>query len=221
MEQQRHVLIVLPHPDDETGLSGTVAAYIREGTPVTYVCLTLGEMGRNMGVPPIANRMTLPQVRRRELEQACRVIGIEDVRMWGLHDKTVEFENRETLMRRIEAVIRETEASLVLTFYPGYSVHPDHDACGSAVVGAVAAMPAAERPAVYAVAFSPGCEDVLGPPTVVNDVSGQLDMKLEALRAHESQFRHMAGMLALDDEQVRARWGKERFWEYRFDAEKG
>ncbi|MDF2716785.1 MAG: hypothetical protein K0R28_3710, partial [Paenibacillus sp.] len=25
MERQRHILVVLPHPDDETGISGTIA----------------------------------------------------------------------------------------------------------------------------------------------------------------------------------------------------
>lgn len=215
--QRQHVLVVLPHPDDETALSGTIAMHIRQGMHVTYVCLTLGEMGRNMGVPPIANRATLPAIRKRELEEACRIIGIGDLRMWGLHDKTVEFENRESLIGRIEAVIAETNPSLIYTFYPGYSVHPDHDACGRAVVGAVAGMAGDSRPVVRCVAFAAGCEEVLGPPTVTHDVGEWLDMKLRALQAHQSQFQHMAGILALENEQQRSRWGKERFWEYRFD----
>ncbi|TNJ64116.1 bacillithiol biosynthesis deacetylase BshB2 [Paenibacillus hemerocallicola] len=217
MERQRHVLVILPHPDDETALSGTVALHIRQGTPVTYVCLTLGEMGRNMGVPPIANRVTLPAIRKLELEESCRVIGIQDLRQWGLHDKTVEFENRDALIGRIEAVIAELSPSLILTFYPGYSVHPDHDACGSAVIGAVEKMPASARPEVHCVAFAVGCEEILGQPDIVNDVSELLDLKLRSLEAHQSQFRHMSSILSLEDEKLRSRWGKERFWTYRFD----
>ena len=45
---QKHILVVLPHPDDEVfPMSGTLSRLIGEGSYVTYVCLTLGEMGRN------------------------------------------------------------------------------------------------------------------------------------------------------------------------------
>lgn len=217
MERKRRLLVVLPHPDDEIGIAGTIAMHIRQGTPVTYVCLTLGEMGRNMGVPPFANRATLPAIRKLELEQSCKAIGIEDLRMWGMHDKTVEFENRDSFVERIEAVIAELNPSLILTFYPGYSVHPDHDACGSAVIAAVENMPKAERPDVYCVAFAKQCEEVLGPPNIVNDVSSFLDVKLLSLKAHQSQFHLMSGVLSANDESVRSRWSQERFWTYPFD----
>ena len=56
IKKERHVLIVLPHPDDEAfGISGTITAYRKMGVPVTYACLTLGEMGRNLGNPQFAN----------------------------------------------------------------------------------------------------------------------------------------------------------------------
>ena len=95
---ESRILVVLPHPDDEAfGLSGTLAKYIDNGAQVTYACLTLGEMGRNMGVPPFATRVTLPSIRKEELEASCRAIGIQDLRMLGFHDKTIEFEDQDQL----------------------------------------------------------------------------------------------------------------------------
>ncbi|MEF3304617.1 bacillithiol biosynthesis deacetylase BshB2 [Paenibacillus sp. GYB003] len=216
MDRQRRLLVVLPHPDDETGSSGTIAKFIREGAPVTYLCLTLGEMGRNMGVPPFANRMTLPSVRKRELEESCRAIGITDLRLGGYHDKTIEFEDREALIRRLSDLIDEVRPSHLLTFYPGYSVHPDHDACGAAVIGAVKRIPDSERPVVYCIAFAKGCEEALGAPDVVNDVGEFLDVKLRSLQAHRSQFHYMSGVLSAQDEKLRSRFSTERFWTYRF-----
>lgn len=216
MERQRHVLVVLPHPDDESFISGTLAAHIDNGTPVTYICLTLGEMGRNMGTPPFANRVTLPQIRRKELEESCRFIGITDVRLFGLHDKTIEFEDQEALVRRLEAVIAEVNPSLIITFYPGYAVHPDHDACGAAVIRTVERMPKESRPAVHGIAFAKGSEEALGAPDVVNDVSAYLDRKLGSLQAHRSQFYHVVGHFTVDDEAFRSRYERERFWIYRF-----
>ena len=93
MKDERHVLMIFPHPDDETFSSaGTIASYIDNGIPVTYACLTLGQMGRNLGNPPFATRESLPDIRERELEEAMKIIGITDLRKMGLRDKTVEFE---------------------------------------------------------------------------------------------------------------------------------
>lgn len=126
MEKERHVLVIFPHPDDEAfGVSGTISLHIDNGTPVTYACLTLGEMGRNMGNPPFATRETLPKIRKEELEEAARVLGIQDLRMLGYRDKTVEFEDEEKLANRLGVIIGETNPSLIITFYPGYAVHPD------------------------------------------------------------------------------------------------
>lgn len=216
LEPQRSVLVVLPHPDDESGMSGTIAYHVRNGTPVTYVCMTLGEMGRNMGKPLFANRATLPLIRKQELLESCRAIGIEDVRMWGLHDKMVEFEDREALVRRIEDVIAEVNPSLVMTYYPGYSVHPDHNACGDAVVKAVERMPEERRPTVYCVAFSQGCEEILGPPDVINDVSAFYKQKIGSYLGHRSQFQLMLGTTNFEDPELKARLGRERYWTYRF-----
>ncbi|GFR37633.1 bacillithiol biosynthesis deacetylase BshB2 [Insulibacter thermoxylanivorax] len=209
----RHILVVLPHPDDEAfGLAGTLAKHIDHGVPVTYICLTLGEMGRNLGNPPIANRETLPEIRRQELLESCRIIGIQDVRMFGLHDKTIEFEDHDRLAARIREVIDEVKPSTIYTFYPGFSVHPDHDATGAVVIKAVQEMPEEERPAVHCLAFSRGCEEVLGPPQIVHDVSDYMKQKVGAIRAHRSQF-----LFNMDDEElVKKNFGTERFWIYRF-----
>ncbi len=57
MTDERHVLVIFPHPDDETFSSaGTPLASYIKGIPVTYACLTLGQMGRNLGNPHFAKR---------------------------------------------------------------------------------------------------------------------------------------------------------------------
>ncbi|OXM84302.1 bacillithiol biosynthesis deacetylase BshB2 [Paenibacillus rigui] len=218
MEKERHVLVILPHPDDETYMAGTLAAYIHQGAPVTYVCLTLGEMGRNMGNPLFANRVTLPEIRKKELEASARAIGIQDLRRMGLLDKTIEFEDQELLIRNIGSLIEELKPSLILTFYPGYSVHPDHDATGRAVIRTVERLPEAKRPKVYCAAFSKGCREILGQPDITNDVTNFLAAKVASFQAHRSQFQLMAFLdnKSFDDPELQKRLGREQFWTYRF-----
>jgi bacillithiol biosynthesis deacetylase BshB2 len=222
MEKERHLLVVFPHPDDEAfGVSGTIATHVQNGTPVTYSCLTLGEMGRNMGNPPFTNRENLPKIRKEELKEAARVLGIQDLRMLGYRDKTIEFEDEEKLANKMLALIEEVNPSLIITFYPGYSVHPDHDATGAAVVRAVGKMPAAVRPTLHCVAFSNNCVDEIGEPDIVNDISPVVETKLAAIQAHRSQTEQMfIGMeekLKNQDPQMMKWINNERFWKYKFD----
>lgn len=215
----QRILVILPHPDDEAfGVSGTLAKLISEGAQVTYACLTLGEMGRNMGVPLIANRVTLPLIRKNELLEACRAIGIQDVRMLGFHDKTIEFEDKDYLDGKIDELIREIRPTLVMTFYPDHSVHPDHDATGAAVVRTIVRMPPEERPPIHCIAFSHNRETVLGKPDVVIDVSAFIDQKIAALRAHRSQFAiaEMLGGGKPNRKELTKRFGVESFYTYRF-----
>ncbi|MBB6673716.1 bacillithiol biosynthesis deacetylase BshB2 [Cohnella nanjingensis] len=218
---ERHILVVLPHPDDEAfGLSGTLAKYIQNGYRVTYACLTLGEMGRNMGIPPFANRVTLPAIRRKELEESCQAIGIDDLRLLGFHDKTIEFEDHRLLDGRIDDLIQEIRPSLIFTFYPGYSVHPDHDACGAAVIRTVGRLPADERPAVHCLAFAKNLEEDIGQPDVIQDVREFLQPKMASIRAHRSQFQaaELLGDHEYTSEEIRERFGTERFWTYPFGS---
>lgn len=216
---ERHILVVLPHPDDEAfSASGTLAMHLSQGAEVTYACLTLGEMGRNMGIPPFANRVTLPVIRKQELEASCRAIGIRDIRMLGFHDKMVEFEDTVQLDGSIEALIQELNPSLVLTFHPTLSVHPDHNACGAAVIRTIGRMTADQRPTVHCMAFANNLEQEIGKPDIINDVKGFLNQKMASIQSHKSQFQaaELLGNKTLSDAEIQARFGTERFWTYRF-----
>lgn len=181
------------------------------GVPVTYACLTLGEMGRNLGNPPFANRETLPAIRKKELQAAADAMGLKDLRMMGLRDKTVEFEDDEKMVKLVADLIEETNPSLVISFYPGLSVHPDHDATGRAVVEAIHRMEATERPKLYTIAFDNDTVNQIGHPDVHHDVSTVTEKKLATMNAHASQTVWMMEDMQkrLDEEDVDAlKWLK-------------
>jgi N-acetylglucosamine malate deacetylase 2 len=223
IEKEKHVLVIFPHPDDEAfGVSGTIAAHIANGTPVTYACLTLGEMGRNMGDPPFATRESLPVIRKKELQNAAEVLGIQDLRMLGYRDKTIEFEDEEEIIGNLSSIIAEVDPSLIISFYPGYAVHPDHDATGAYVVETLKRIPANMRPKLHCVAFSHGCEEEIGAPDIVYDITPFAEKKIAALQAHASQAQLMiAGMTEKykeGDPEVLASINRESFWTYSFKA---
>ena len=218
-----HLLVVMPHPDDETLSSGgTIALHTRSGGKATYLCGTLGQMGRNMGNPPFANRETLPLLREQELREACAILGL-DLRLMGLRDKTLEFLDPEWFADRIAEVIDELQPERILCYHPVHGVHPDHNAMGAAVVRAVRRMPKEKRPEIITRAFSKRVGE-LGEPDYVTDVSAVMDVKLAAIRAHRSQtetmFKEMEAKAATDPavrERMLEQRRIERAWIYRIE----
>lgn len=221
MNDERHVLVIFPHPDDETFSSaGTIAGYIDAGVPVTYACLTLGQMGRNLGNPPFATRESLPQIREKELDDVAKVLGITDLRKLGLRDKTVEFEPHDHIDSMVKQLIDETNPSLIISFYPGYAVHPDHEATADSVIRTVERMPEEERPRLTLVAFSNDAIDELGEPDIQNDISQYKELKLKAFEAHASQTGPFLKQLASPeiDGKAYSFLEVEPFWTYHFKS---
>lgn len=221
--EEKHVVIIYPHPDDESfGAAGSIIQFREQGAKVTYLCGTLGEMGRNMGSPAFANRETLPQIRKQELVDACEYLDI-DFQLLGYRDKTIEYEDKQEVAEHLKEIIEELAPTLVIGHYPGYAIHPDHDALGAATIEAVQMMEPEARPTVWAQAISANYEEVLGEPDVVHDISHIFDRKAEAIFKHKSQASGMIERFNNPDqvdaakEEWKQRLGKEKFYIWNFD----
>jgi len=220
---EKNVVVVYPHPDDESfGAAGTITKLRNEGIPVTYLCGTLGEMGRNMGTPPFANRETLPLIREKELANACEVLDI-DYKLLGYRDKTMEYEDVQEMAGHIKGILEDIKPTLVITHYPDYAVHPDHNAIGAATIEAAKLMDKEARPEVWAQAISKGFVDELGTPDITYDVTDVFEKKLEAIFEHKSQAGGMINTFsgetpdAIEEKKAfQKRMSKEQFyiWEY-------
>ncbi|HYM16698.1 MAG TPA: PIG-L family deacetylase [Dehalococcoidia bacterium] len=153
------LLGIYAHPDDETfGIGGTMARYAAQGTPVTMVCATRGEVGEiapGTGATP----ETLGQYREQELRDACAILGVSDVRFLEFRDSgmagTPENDDPRSLYRAdpehvvaaLVRVIRDVRPAVISTWDAsgGYG-HPDHIAVH---LHATTAYHAAADPARY------------------------------------------------------------------------
>ncbi|MGG3801744.1 bacillithiol biosynthesis deacetylase BshB2 [Metabacillus fastidiosus] len=219
----KRILAIFPHPDDESySKAGALALHAQQGDNITLICATSGQMGRRMGKPFFANRETLPLIREKELKAACENIGISDLRLWRLQDKTLQFEDPEELANKIELIIHEINPHIVYTHYPKLGVHPDHDALSHAAVLAVKRLPVNKRPVIYGSALVKDREKLLGKPTIELNLNEQLlKIKLEALRAHRTQTEYMLKKIEEGPEnkdQILSAHRIEKFWIYPVDA---
>lgn len=123
------VLLVAPHPDDETiGAGGTLRLLADAGTDVEVVCVTDGEatIGATLPRDEIAAR------RRAELVAACALLGTRPPASLGLPDGAVAAHQQE-LVGALQQHLDRVEPDLVLAPWP-LDRHPDHLAVADAMV---------------------------------------------------------------------------------------
>ena len=144
----RRLLLVHAHPDDETIASGvTMAKYVAEGTHVTLVTCTLGEEGEVL-VPELGHLAAHDQDdlgahRRVELAAALALLGVSDHEYLGGAGRyrdsgmmgTAPNDRAECFWRadllepatHLVATIRRTRPQVVVTYDDfGQYGHPDH-----------------------------------------------------------------------------------------------
>ena len=122
------------HPDDEAIFTGgTMLALQRAGHRVVLVVATSGELG----VRPPGTDGCLGDVRRRETERACALLGVERLDFLGYHDSGMAAEATDPLAfcsadladasGRLAALLTdENAAALVIYDERGVYGHPDH-----------------------------------------------------------------------------------------------
>ena len=149
------VLLIVAHPDDETGVSGYLAQLLDQHKRVAAVYLTHGEAGHNHMGPERAT--ALGAVREMELRHAMTKLGIDNVWFlgWPRHPELRMFCNRWRIgitERRLEEVVRMvrlTRPEVIVTWLPAFFIgenHGDHQAAG---VLATEAFDMAGDPSVF------------------------------------------------------------------------
>ena len=210
-EAAERVMVITAHPDDaEFTVGGTAARWAQEGKAIIYVICTDGSRGSN---DPNVRPEHLVTIRRAEQEAAARILGVEEIVYLGYEDGSLE--PTLALRRELTRAIRRYRPDIVVCPDPtvryygdSYLNHPDHRAAGGAALDAV--FPSARTRYIFPELLAEGLEPhrvqevlirgALSPNFWV-DISDTIELKIAALKEHESQVGRSQGW----EERVRAR----------------
>ncbi len=196
MTEQADILVVTPHPDDaEFGVAGTVARWTSKGKQVVYVVCTNGNKGTS---DPDVKPDELAETRQKEQRAAAEVLGVREVVFLENPDQGLE--DTPEFRKQIVRMIRRYRPQTVVTAdpYRRYIWHRDHRIAGQVTIDAV--FPYARDHLAYPDLL----EEDLQPHKVremlfwasedinyLSDITATFDLKLAALRCHESQVKSM------------------------------
>ncbi len=222
-DSERTALVIAAHPDDgDFGCAGYVAQLAAQGWDVHFLICTNGAKGtadRSMA------RQRLIELRREEQREACRRMGVKSVTFLDNEDGELVYDRR--FLEQIVRHIRTIRPHTVLTHDPtdiiirdSFINHPDHRATGTAALDAV--YPTARDHLNFPEHLDEGLEphkvrEVLlwttNQPNFDVDITPQVDLKIEVLLAHKTQFGDREDFIQFAKERWRSEDGRylERF----------
>jgi len=180
------MIVIAPHPDDETlGAGGLIAGHRRAGLPVIGIAVTDGEGA-------YTDEEDLGTIRRNEQERAFAVLRVEPSRVIRLKfpDRYVsDYEDR--LFDFLKTVVDE-ETILVAPW--SRDPHSDHEACGRVAERIYAGRGALLVSYLFWAWHWRAPEEVLRQPICRFELDSQLQQaKQAALAEHHSQLMRAQG----------------------------
>ncbi len=173
----RRVLVLAPHPDDETlGCGGSLALHDKAGDPIKIVFLTNGAKGDSTGKIEKNRYMAL---RQSEAERACECMGVSELEFWPYEDRSLAGA-RGALSRMVD-LLNDYRPQLVYAPSP-LEIHPDHRAACFLLCDALRGGDFSFEVAFYEV----------GQPICVNalvDITPVLPQKNKAINQYKSQLK--------------------------------
>lgn len=175
------ILAIGAHPDDvELGCGGTLVKLSKAGAQVRALIFSRGRRGSMSD----ADRTT-------ETERALATIGVTDVRVCDFEDTRLTYFLNE-MVGVIEEEVNALQPHRVYTMFQ-HDRHQDHRAVYEASAVACRSVPQLlgyETPSSYPNFM----------PTVFEDIGDHLEVKLSALKCHQSQGQR----LYMQEEKVRS-----------------
>ncbi|MCF8127559.1 MAG: PIG-L family deacetylase, partial [Deltaproteobacteria bacterium] len=172
----RRVLVLAPHPDDETfACGGSLALHAQAGDPVKIVFLTNGAKGDSTGKIEKEGYMVL---RQEEAKRACEILGVSDLEFWPYEDRSLA--GARGALGRMVDLLNDFRPELVYVPSP-LEVHPDHRATCFLLCDALRSGDFSFEAAFYEV----------GQPITVNtlvDITPVLAQKNQAIDRYVSQL---------------------------------
>ncbi|HWM85395.1 MAG TPA: PIG-L deacetylase family protein [Kofleriaceae bacterium] len=204
------ILVIAPHADDETiGMGGTIARHARDGHEV-HVAVVTGH--GDDGPHPLWPREVWDRV-RAEAKRACDLLGVAELHFDEVPAAMVADQPAWKLNQATGAVVERVQPDALYVPFP-FDLHRDHREVFHALSVAWRSSSAIGRRIRDIYCYEVQSETHWNIPYVEagflpsmwTDISGTLQVKLEALRCYESQVRPAPDARSIEAVRALAEW---------------
>lgn len=182
------VIVVAPHPDDETlGCGGTILRHIHNGDCVYWLIVTsINEI----------NGFTAQEVseREKEINRVRNCYQFQNVLHAGIFTTQVDQESSKELVRKISDIFREINPNIVYMPFKG-DIHSDHKVIFDAVSSCTKSFrySSIQRVLCYETIsetdFSIDPTETKFSPNVFIDITDYIDQKIEIMKLYKTEIK--------------------------------
>lgn len=174
------ILVVAPHPDDESiGCGGALSLQAQQGHDIYVAFLTSGERGLTEFAPRAAVK-----IREDEARQACEVIGISKYEFFRFSDGGL-LEQTDLVAARLDQTITRFQPTMIYLPHADES-HPDHKAANQITFGVMSNRGKIPVTLRFFEIWTPQIQY-----SVLQDISSVMPRKIRAIRQHRSQLEKL------------------------------
>ncbi|MCW3127904.1 MAG: family deacetylase [Bacteroidetes bacterium] len=169
------VLVITAHPDDETGMAAVIYKITHDLKGIVDQCvITNGEAGYKYSTlgneyygleltDPKIGRANLPRIRKQELTNAGKIIGMRNIYFLDQKDAHYGLDEREPLdttwdvlkvSTKLHELLTATRYDYVFCLLPTPETHGGHKAATMLALQAVKGLKPTDRPAILGVTVS-------------------------------------------------------------------
>ena len=210
-DEDKRILIVAAHPDDEVlGLGGTIAKI--SGEHQVYVAI-LGEGVTSRFPHRSEANSALVEELQTDARAVAKLLGVTTIVFEGLPDNRFDQLPLLEIVKRVERLIEDLRPVTIYTHHPG-DLNIDHVITFRATLTATRPVQGCPVKDVYTFEVPSSTEwgfECLAPgfrPSVFVDISGTIETKIRAIQTYSSEMRpfpHPRSPEAL--RAIARRWG--------------
>jgi len=172
-----NVLAIGAHYDDvELGAGGTISKHVAAGDNVVIVVVTESDYNNHDGTI-----LRSKEQARKEGEASAKILGVDNLLCLNFETKKVTY--GVDLIEKLNGIIDSYNIDTIYTHWTN-DVHQDHSAIASATLNAARHIP---RVLMYRSNWYHTQEPFR--ESFFSDITNHIDAKIEALRAHETEYR--------------------------------
>ena len=194
-QNNKTLLAIFPHPDDETAVAEVLIKYARLGYKVQLIIATDGKDGTRVTKIPAGD--SLGNLRKEETRCACKIMGIPEPIFLGVERLDTKigvgkyFKEHKKLLDTLKVLIPSIKPDIIITFGPdGDSHHSEHIVTGATVTELLLQEGWVEKYPLYYLAWTKG-EGIGG----VEEL-GYVDKKYFNIRVDYSSEDELKGLEA-------------------------
>ena len=210
-EVGKTILVVAAHPDDEVlGCGASIAKWTASGSIVHILIMAEGSTSRDL----VRNREAKSNellLLEKSAHSAGNILGAASVKLLDFPDNRMDSLDRLDVIKAIEAEIERIKPDTVVTHHCG-DVNIDHRITHEAVVTACRPQPGHSVRLLLAFEVTSNTEwqptgaNLAFQPNWFEDISTTLDLKLEALKAYDSEIREFPHSRSYKSVKYLAHW---------------